>query len=262
MKPLRPGSKTHDDLALEWDRIATLRLQQIESGVDISYKDVLTPAIWDLAAGADLTSVLDVGCGVGVLTAELAACADQVVGVDLSAQSVQLAQTRFGQVANASFAHGRIEEFVSGPRVGAFSLAVANMTLMTALSLKELLCATAAALRPGGHLIFTITHPWFWPFYWQYEQADWFDYKSEIVIEAPFRISQDNQSEVVTTHVHRPLEAYVQALIDNGFVIEHFAEPMPSAAVEKRYPEPWRYPRFLAGRCRRSEEAQRTRNGA
>lgn len=255
MRPLNPDEKTDDDLAAEWDQAAALRLQQIETGIDLSYRHILLPEIERLAVGANLTSVLDVGCGVGVLASKLSSRADRIVGVDLSSECIRVARQRFNESANVSFENCRVEDFITERRIGTFSLAIANMALMTTLALQPLLRATALALMPGGRFIFTITHPCFWPQYWEYNHAPWFNYMSEIAIEAPFRISRDGRSGIVTTHVHRPLQTYITSLRTAGFAIDDLSEPMPSEDVAKHYPTPWHFPRFLAGRCLRREEA-------
>ena len=101
---------------------------------------------------------------------------------------------------------------------------------------------------PKGHLISTITHPWFWPNYWGYDNADWFNYHREVVIEAPFRISAEI-TEHVTTHVHRPLSVYLNSLTRQGFLVDRILEPYPNEDIQALYPERWKFPRFLAFRA-------------
>ena len=90
-----------------------------------------------------------------------------------------------------------------------------------------------------------LTHPWFWPKYWGYEKASWYRYEREIFVEAEF-VTSTCSTEVVTTHVHRPLEQYARAFAEEGLVLETIVEPMPSPEVEALYPKRWAFPRFIA----------------
>ena len=60
------------------------------------------------------------------------------------------------------------------------------------------------------------------------------------------------RTEVRTTHVHRPLEQYVNVFAVAGFRLETVIEPMPSRKIEALYPQPWRFPRFIGLRWAKS----------
>jgi len=243
--------KTQRELAEEWDRIARRRLEQVEKHVDLSRDFVLLPAISGLLPEGFLGRVIDVGCGSGQLTAILSGRARHAVGVDPSRESIRLAEECYGtSAAGLIFVASTIEEYASRDQEP-FDVAVANMVLMTVPDLDAALVATSSLLRGGGTFVFTITHPWFWPSYWGYDYEPWFTYTNELFIEAPFEISLDEALDV-TTHVHRPLEAYFTSLFDSGLVVERCLEPMPPPGVHARYPKPWKFPRFFAASCRRT----------
>jgi predicted TPR repeat methyltransferase len=247
-EPIHPTSKSRIDIEKEWDAIAPIRDTQISQGKDISFLKILMPAIEQLTISSDLSNVLDVGCGVGFVTEAFSANANSIVGVDLSKRSIEIAQQRLNNIPHAHLFYGSIEEFAQQATPYSFSLAVANMTLMTALDLLSLLKSVARLLHSGGHFVFTITHPCFWSHYWGYDTAEWFHYNQEIVVEAPFKISFD-VADVVTTHVHRPLSQYINNLTDVGFSIETIIEPFPPSDTEPAYLQNWTQPRFLAIRC-------------
>jgi SAM-dependent methyltransferase len=245
--PPRPVErKTLTTIAQEWDAAAETRARQVREEVDLSFHRVLLPTLLRLATPADLNAVVDIGCGTGYLSREFARRAGSVVGVDISRVSVALAEREY-RADNLRFEAASVERF-SQQQPGEFSFAVANMTLMTAPNLRSLLAATARVLIAGGRFAFTITHPWFWPVYWGYSNQPWFKYMSEVGVEAPLRISLDDDGDV-TTHYHRPLTKYVDELSRSGFVVELLEEPMPRPRDAAAYPEPWQFPRFLAGRC-------------
>lgn len=255
MRPVT--NKDQAAIVKEWDAIAGLRAEQIETGRDLSFRSVLTPCILELSSHSDLSHVIDIGCGSGLLTSKIAEKATRVVGIDVSTVSIEIARRSHGHPANVVFLSSSVEDYARKHRRRLFSLAIANMVLMTVLDLDQFVKSVASLLKPSGHFIFTITHPCFWPFYWDYASKDWFDYKKETPIEAIFRISMEIADGYVTTHVHRPLEQYVSSLLKSGFIIDHLSEPMPGAHIEKEYPKPWKYPRFLAMRCIRMETQER-----
>ena len=248
---LRPVTrKSNTDIAREWDEIAIHRFRQITSGRDLSYSHLLTPTILRLIGPSRVRRALDVGCGAGLLTKRLAAMSREIVGVDLSRVHISLARQINAGTGNASFIASSLEAYArTNPEP--FTLAIANMTLMTAIKLDRLLEAVRRLLARDAVFVLTITHPCFWPQYWGYANAPWFEYTREIFIEGYFRITLDKRSRFRTTHIHRSLEHYSRSLARHGFRIEALQEPMPSKTMPKRYLKDWREPRFLAMRCRR-----------
>lgn len=244
----RVTTKREEQIIEEWDKIAALRHEQITRGRDVSHRFVLRPCLLGLCADCDQSVVLDAGCGSGVLTAELSFRAEEIYGVDASPQNVQLAANVCKDRPNVRVMNKRLEDLPSVKDLPHFSLAIANMTFMTCLNLRAVLNAVWTILREDGVLCFTIAHPCFWPQYWSYASEPWFSYKAELIIEAPFRISNE-QSSLLTTHVHRSLEQYFSCLKDAGFAVDELVEPIPTNEIHAQYPEPWRFPRFIAIRC-------------
>jgi SAM-dependent methyltransferase len=235
-------------IASEWDALAPIRYEQITSGVDVTYSHVLSPIMLDIAAKQTAATILDAGCGTGVLTAALGTFGGSVVGIDPSAKSIAVAQDHFGGAAE--FRVATLEEYARSNRESA-DLVIANMVLIDVTNLLGFVGAVGQALRQRGAFVFSITHPWFWPSYYGYAGEDWFHYERELIIESPFRISAREDCALQSTHVHRPLGMYLQAFSSVGLTLQELREPMPSPAVEAKYPRPWRVPRYLIGLCRR-----------
>ncbi len=241
--------KGYREIAKEWDRIAPIRLKQIESGQDLSYNHVIIPTIIEILDHCDLTEVIDLGCGCGYLTRLLAKKAKSVIGVDISEKSIDLAKKRSSEYSNIDYVHIDIESYSSLAVESSFSTAIANMTLMDVLFLDKVIKTVKLILKPQGHFIFTITHPCYWPVYWNYEKAQWFNYWKEIPIEADFSISLEKNRNYTTTHIHRPLEMYINCLTKFDFEIVKIVEPLPPREILLKYPKKWEYPRFLAVHC-------------
>lgn len=246
VKP-RPRVKTQGAINAEWDRLAPVRHRQIITHLDSTYHDVLVPTVLSLCAHEiRQAKVLDVGCGTGHLALKLSKVARLVRGVDPSAGSLEIAKKVTAAAPNVKLFLGTIEEFCEITK-SSYDVAVANMTLMDCLYIDDVFSAISRLLRPNAPLVCTITHPWHWPVYWNYNDEPWFDYTREIMIEAPFRITAQS-TKLVTTHVHRSLAHYMSSLAEYGFVIEQLIEPMPTNPVI----QPWRFPRYLAFRASRT----------
>jgi 2-polyprenyl-3-methyl-5-hydroxy-6-metoxy-1,4-benzoquinol methylase len=244
---LRPvETKSLSQITAEWDALAPVRYRQIESGADISYNRVIAPALLTQMAPLRLSRVLDAGCGTGALSARLVEIAGEVVGVDPSGRSIEIARSL--GLTRASFVHETIEGFSLDHR-SSFDVIVANMVLMDVLSLDSFLEGCKRAVVNGGALVFSITHPCFWPEYYGYASADWFRYENETIIESLFRISADRIGSLPSTHIHRPLSTYISAFTRAGFTLRVFSEPTPPADVDAAYRDQWKLPRYIVGLC-------------
>ncbi len=108
------------------------------------------------AAGADLVEilaaqvgerVLDLGCGTGQLSAQIAAAGAEVVGIDLSAEMIEAAREQF---LGLSFAVGDARDFsFTEPFDAVFS----NATLHWVKPPEEALACIAACLGQGGRFV-------------------------------------------------------------------------------------------------------------
>ncbi|HRB97122.1 MAG TPA: methyltransferase domain-containing protein [Nitrosomonas sp.] len=236
-------------LSHQWDNIAQERNNQLRLGKDLSFQFVLMPTILKLVDASNKDCVLDAGCGSGVLTELIAKYSKQVVGIDMSRINIRIADSSINKLDNIKYTCGTIEAYAKKITQPTFSLLVANMLLQDAKNLKQCINAFSKIILPGGHLVFSITHPWFWPTYWGYDKYDWFKYDEEIAIEAPFRVSSDKDVIGITTHFHRPISHYLSELHNFGFEIDRLIEPMPRKEIELKYPNLWEFPRFIVIKC-------------
>ena len=233
-----------DVISLEWDEICEKRQSIIEQEKDISLLTVTGPCMLRNIKEEAPAKLLDVGCGTGYLTSKVSEFVDDCLGIDISRKSIELAGEKYG-TPGLRFENCGICDF---DKEKEFDACMVNMVFMTdpewTLSAKRIF----ELLKVGGTLFITITHPCFWPKYWGYDKEEWFHYNKEIFIRHDFSISMV-KSIGQTTHIHRPLEQYVQKLVEIGFQIEKIEEPYPVGEVPDGYE--YKYPRFLFIKCRK-----------
>lgn len=104
-----------------------------------------------VAARAPLT-ILDLGCGTGLMGAELASWAKRLDGVDLSPAMIEKARAR--GVYDGLWTADIGDWLASGGE--RYDLIVAADTLVYLGDLAGLFAAVAARLAPGGHFLFTV----------------------------------------------------------------------------------------------------------
>ena len=224
--------------------MAVERNRQIVSGDDISFHHVVVPTALSLLGGCNTSTIVEIGSGTGQFTERLATLCGHILAVEPSEVSLRLAKENCSSNNNVTFFECPIE--CATDQLVNFNVtsAIAIMTLMTAPDLLAVARSLSAILPPDARFVAVMTHPWFWPQYWGYHDRKWFSYEKEIFVEAPFAISR-RVTELLTTHIHRPLGQYLSTFSENGFYLEDMVEPLPGPEVEKLYPEPWRFPRFI-----------------
>ena len=165
--------------------------------------------------------VLDVGCGEGRLPRDLKARGYDVIGCDAS-------ETLIGHAREAD-PHGEYH-VANGAALpfddASMDLVTAFMSLQDMDDLESAVSEAARVLVPGGRLCAAIVHP--------INSAGRFQGQA---FDAPFVISDSyfevreyrdtverDGLRVTFASMHRPLEAYIDALGAVGFVIEQLAE--------------------------------------
>jgi len=224
-------------IAHEWDNIAEQRLKDLTAGIDKSYSELLIPNMLDCLKNCNLEFTLDLGCGVGVFTRAVAEFAGKILAIDLSCKSIELAKSQ-SQAANIEY---RCQNFLDLEVAGMFTTIFSNMSLMTTPDLIAIIRRASHLLTINGSFLFCITHPSFWPIYWNYAN-DKFDYASETEIVREFRITNKVYGSLQTRHYHRPISYYINLIISSGFRLKEFRELKDQ---DNRF---W-YPRFLLIEC-------------
>jgi 2-polyprenyl-3-methyl-5-hydroxy-6-metoxy-1,4-benzoquinol methylase len=214
------------------------------SGFD-STGDPATQALLDLLGPVAGLRVLDVACGHGRITRELARRGAQMTGIDISGNLIGKAiKTEQDERLGIRYLHADIAApGVLGP--GGFDAAVCNFGLSDIDDLDAAITEISAALPPGGHFTWSILHPCFtggkdisgsWPPGGSYyDEGHW--------------MAQERKSSLrrQVGANHRTLSTYLGTLRRHGLWLDQLAEPRPGPDWDQAH-DADRKPVFLAAR--------------
>ncbi len=213
-----------------WDKI----LGEYEG--DPYRRFVMIPALIKLLPNLQGKSLLDVGCGNGILIPHLLeAGAESVVGIDIIPELLEIARKRLPETVKL------YQKDVTKPfqlAEAPFDGAVSNFVLNEVENLKGSLQNIYDQLHLGAFFIMGVTHPTFLlGKHIIHGEKTLHDYKSyfagQRITDKYFDKGQSIDFETYTF----PVSAYVNTAIEVGFQIEKMIEPETTSQVIEANPE-------------------------
>lgn len=193
--------------------------------------------------------VLDVGCGEGRFCRMLSELGADCLGLDPTAELLQTAAKR----GDGTYFRAISESI---PLTNAsIDLLVSYITLIDIPDLEAAIHEWARVLVPGGEVVlanlnsFASTRPRAW---YQDENGQ----KLHLAVEDYFeeRTLVAAWGQISICQFHRPFQAYLQAFLRNGFVLEWFEEPRPTEEDVRQHQsmlDEYRVPLFYVAKWRR-----------
>lgn len=208
-----------------WDLNASSRDLELSTNDDPSYRALKNLIFSELAelgtpSGA---RVLDAGCGLGYLSDDLAEAGFQVVAIDPSRESIDLAVRRNSKVAAPStptFSVASLQDFAQSAERHSFDVIIANMTLNSVEDLQGFMYSASRLLTQTGALVATIPNP---RTYLQSRgdvDLNAVDLRVAQTLEVPFRIRNHEPHPAKVVFYHRPIRLYSVAA-DNASLPLH-----------------------------------------
>ena len=114
--------------------------------------DYIVPVVSAWLKEAKVKTVLDIGCGNGSLTNELAAAGMEATGIDVSQSGLAIARNSYPHIP---FFDGEIESPLPGHLKNGFDAVIASEVIEHLLLPRSLFKRAREALRPGGILVMT-----------------------------------------------------------------------------------------------------------
>ena len=260
------------DVAMYWDANSSTWAKQVRRGFDTYRELINNPSIFEMIGSVADKDILDAGCGEGHNTRKLARMGGHLTGIDISPKMIEFAK-REETTAPLGISY-RECSFSSMEIFGdqRFDLVVAFMSFMDGPNYPDAIKEIYRVLRPGGYLVFSITHPCFLT-----EGISWikdenghgqrvsvgnYFKKTPYVDKWKFSMSPESESlpEFEVPYFPRTLSEYINELISAGFLLVELREPRPTEEVCKEMPklEKWRKHAaiFLQVKARKARKAK------
>ena len=238
------------EVAQYWEANAQTWTRHVRAGYDI-YRDGLnTPAFLGMLPPVHSLCGLDIGCGEGSNTRELARLGARMHAIDVAPTFIRHAsEAERAEPLGVTYlvADGTDLPFASG----SFDFATAFMSMMDMADQGRALCEAARVLRPGGFLQFSILHPCFVPPHRRVlrnpdrttraiEVAGYFDATDGRIdtfwlTNVP-QEERDKTEPLRVPRFHRTLGGWVDLIVEAGLVIERFGEPFVTLEIAQAEP--------------------------
>lgn len=227
----------------QWEAAAN-HLDDFGEEGDWSRRRLLNPTLFALLGAVAGRRILDLGCGEGYLCRLLARRGALVTGVEPTSSLYTRCIEREARESLGVTYHQQDACALTLPP-GACETVVMNMVLQDIPDYMGAIRGATAMLAPGGDLIATILHPCF-----EESASLWPDKR---VVETREYFAEYARPQTFATLFHRPLSAYINALLDAGLTLERMVEPRlaPDDPAARENSRDAHVPSFLALHLRR-----------
>ena len=229
-----------------WDRAANRWWGGYDEFGDKNRRYIIDPAILAILGQVEGKRILDAGCGNGYLCRLLSKKGARMVGVDVSEEAIEMAKVAERRDPLGIRYHVGSLCNMSMFRNSMFDAVVSNIVLSDLQDMNSAFAEIRRVLKSRGKLVFSIMHPCFSsaPVHGWVKRPldsdraeDWLYWKVDRYFERG--IEEWRYGDLPPLYsFHRPLSDYVKALINNGFVLTDFEEPVPAKKdIEEHYRE-------------------------
>ena len=196
--------------------------------------------------------VCDLACGQGLVARHLARRGARVTGLDLSTKLLGMARREETAAPLGIIYRWDDAQSLTSLENECFDGVTCSLALMDIPELAATFGAIHRVLRPGGWLVFSITHPCF-----QIPPSSSAASDGKSPAEGSYfdeRFWRSDYPHGVRGQVgahHRTLSTYLNAMSGAGFILERLLEPGGAGETSRRSPVDPAVPKFLIVRCRK-----------
>jgi 2-polyprenyl-3-methyl-5-hydroxy-6-metoxy-1,4-benzoquinol methylase len=243
MSPLPPD---HAELARRaWDESADAWNELVETGRDYYRTELHGPALLELAAPVPGEAALDLGCGQGWFSRELARAGARVVGVDWADGMLAHARRLEAEAPlGVRYLHldaARVDEELAP---ASFSLVTGCMSIMDMPEPERVLRAARTLLAPGGRIVISVPQPANDTTYRRWKRDEqgrklaleidrYFDAEATMLKWSEPRVARAFR----TVQYRRTLEGWSRVFETAGLLVRKMREPRPSVEAVARRPD-------------------------
>ncbi len=242
---VEPGVPTGETALRAWDSAADAWEDFVESGNDWYRHEVHGPALLKACGDVLGLKALDLGCGQGYFSRQLARAGAEVTGVDFSENQVANARRheerdRLG-IEYLVMDAAKVDEQWHEP---AFDLVTSAYSIGDMPDAEAAFRAAYNVLRPGGRMAFSDAHPCTDPPFREWERDEQ-GRKLSLKIDRYFETGPGYcfwNMKRLKYHWNGPvwrrtIEELCTALANAGFLIRHIAEPRPTPEQVAKNPD-------------------------
>lgn len=231
------SEELNEETRSAWDANASFWDSRMGDDGNDFFRILQWPAILKFLEPQPTDRILDVACGNGLTSRKLATLGAAVTAFDFSTGLVNLARERLNpndhityQVLDATD-EGALLENLSSP--APFDSALCNMALFDMAEIKPLFRALRSLLKHGGVFVFSLTHPAFnnSSSVHVVEEMDDGGIRTVYSVKISRYMNPFHAHGVAIRdqpkpqlYFERPLQYYLNAGFENGFVLDGFAE--------------------------------------
>ena len=258
---------SHREVGALWERSAQAWTRLARAGFDVYLDRVNTPAFLEMLPDVAGQRGLDIGCGEGHNTRLVLARCASMTAVDISRSFARAARNGTGgeEPLLTGVASATTLPFADAT----FDFATAFMSLQDVPETEVALREAARVVRPGGFFQFSICHPCSdTPHRRHIRDAEgrdvaieigrYFDDESIEIAEWTFSAAPPEARAGLDPfrlpRIHRTLSRWLNAIVDAGFRLERFGEPVADGETAQKWPgvaDTQVVPYFLHIRCRK-----------
>ncbi len=202
------------------------------------YHDVVLPTLLELVGDVRGHIICDLACGQGWFARELAKQGARVTGIDLADRLLMLARQYEEQEPQGIVYQQDDAQSAFSLHNSTFDGVVCVLALMDIPDLQAVFQTVRRILKPGGWLVFAITHPCF-----ELPHAQWITTDNGQIVRAVRGYFQEGNWKSdrggVRSRVgayHRMLSTYLNALVAANFTLERMIEPMATGERAAQVP--------------------------
>jgi SAM-dependent methyltransferase len=237
-----------------WDASADAWIAEMGERGDFGRRYVLDPIMLARAVKSSAKQALDVGCGEGRFCRMLRPHGIQTTGIEPTPALLAAARDREPE---GVYLEGQAEQLPVGDAT--FDLVISYLSLIDIPDFRAAIREMARVLKPGGTLLIANLNS----FNTACGDIGWIKDSAGKRLHYPIDHYLEERAMWVEFHGmrvvshHRPLSAYMSALLEAGLQLTYFDEPVPSADTSPSRAAAYRrVPWFLVMEWRKPDHAQ------
>ena len=227
------------EIIRDWESLPAWLIEGFGDAGDFARQHLLNPAIFRMLGDVRGKHILDAGCGQGYLCRLLAGKGAHVTGVEPAGPLIGYAIERErADKLGISYVQEDLSRLTSIG--GLFDAVVANMVFMDIPDYEQAMRNCVRCLKDYGELIFSLSHPCF-------EGSD-SEYAENGHLKITEYFEEYSIKQTYGQRFHRPLNQYINLVIQLGCCIEEIVEPRLDGALaeqDRKYARNAHIPAFI-----------------